>query len=200
MSVDGRGPSTRRSSHAGAVADLLALPVRPPAPGTARRAIPPRSALPEHRPGVVTSERIFRSDWPTERVGSTTLLHVESDNPATVVDQALARGAIYAGRTTIFLEQYREVCKGPCDERLAKSGTYYFSGPGIPASSDFNLVNAGDHTTAHVEAGSVAGVVGGYTLATSGALFLTAGAVPQTPVALEVPRTRPAGSAPTPIG
>lgn len=107
-------------------------------------------------------------------------LHVVSDSPVVQVHEITSQssGAVWIGTGTAWatLTTSRTVCNTPCDQPLDDRSMYFFQGPGMPASSPFQLLGHGPEVAMQVTAGSNGLRGGGIALMSLGAAGIAAGA------------------------
>jgi hypothetical protein len=107
-------------------------------------------------------------------------LHVVSDSPEVQVQEITSQtmGAVWTGSGSAWatLTTFRPVCNVPCDQPIDERPSYFFNGPGIPASTPFQIAGRGPEVHMDVKAGSTGLRGGGIAVMSLGGAGIAAGA------------------------
>lgn len=142
-------------------------PVAPPDPGApaAPGALPIMRQMPTL---TLLSPGLAAPDAHPDRPGLVRL-HIDADAPRVelrrVGGAAIARYSVYGNSITPnYITLYTTVCKAPCDAVIdgRDESTFFFGGPGVTDSSNFQLTERRGDVRAHVKTGNASRHSAGY--------------------------------------
>jgi hypothetical protein len=141
-------------------------PARPAPPAYGEPAAPVVVAPPV-APGIPVVRPGVGAPW----------VHVDADSDGVMLQRVDMEMAVVSNYGTAYAASTSPVCQAPCDRIVdgRKGQEFFFSGPGMPTSSSFQLVNRTGNVNVRVEGGSSAGRAGGGVLALLGLVGVVTG-------------------------